>query len=602
MENIADARRTCYCGELRKEDIGRVVVIKGWVHSRRDHGGVQFIDLRDRTGLCQVELDPQNMPEEYSETHSIRSEFVLAVKGEVRERPEGTVNPKLPTGEVEVKADACDVLNISKPLPFRLDEYANVGEETRLKYRYLDLRRPEMQKVIITRSRFYRIVRDFLDDNGFVEIDTPILTKSTPEGARDFLVPSRMSPGHFYALPQSPQIFKQILMIAGYDKYFQIPRCFRDEDFRANRQPEFTQIDIEMSFITEEELFDPIERLCHAVFKGIQGKDIPIPFPRIPYDEAMLKYGSDKPDLRFGMEIQDVSEVFKTGCEFKVFTEILKNDGVIRALCFPGGAEKISNTQLKPGGALPKVVNTYGAKGLAWFKVEGDPPTPKSNISRFFSEDTLKELVKQLDAKSGDLILIVADREKVAAESMGQLRLYLGKEHNLIDRDALKFAWIVDFPLFEYDEKDKRYKSAHHPFTMPRMDEIDYLETAPEKVHSRAYDLSLNGEEIAGGSIRIHRPDIQQRVFKAIGISEEEARMKFGFLLDALTYGAPPHGGIAFGVDRLIMILMGRESIREVIPFPKTQTGLCLMSGAPSEVSEDQLEDIHIQTINYEEE
>ncbi|MBN1900172.1 aspartate--tRNA ligase, partial [Candidatus Sumerlaeota bacterium] len=564
--------------------MGQDIVLKGWVHSRRDHGSIIFIDLRDRAGLCQVELDPKNMDkEEFLHAHALRSEFVIAVQGKVRERPEGTVNPKLPTGEVELKADHFEILNPSAPLPFKIDEYAHVGEETRLRYRYLDLRRPEMQKIIITRSTLYRIVRNFLHDNGFIEIDTPILTKSTPEGARDFLVPSRLSPGHFYALPQSPQLFKQILMVAGYDKYFQIARCFRDEDFRANRQPDFTQIDIEMSFVTPEDIFEPMERLCKAIFEGILERPVTIPFRRIPYAEAMLKYGSDKPDLRFDLEIRDVSEVFKTGCEFKVFNEILEKGGVIRALCVPGGAAKISNTQLKPGGALPKVASDFGAKGLAWFKMEGEPATPTSTITKFFAPETLSALAEKTEARAGDLIMIVSDKEKVAATVMGQLRLWLGNELALIDPDALEFAWIVDFPLLEYDDREKRWSPAHHPFTSPMPEDIPLLETDPGKVRARAYDLALNGEEIAGGSIRIHSSDVQEKAFKAIGITSEQAMAKFGFLLEALSFGAPPHGGIAFGVDRLMMILMKRDSIRDVIPFPKTQTGLCLMTHAPSD-------------------
>jgi len=565
------------------------------VHSRRDHGGVIFIDLRDRTGICQVELDPKTMsPEAFSQAGTVRSEYVLAVLGKVVQRPEGMVNPKLKTGEVEVKADNFDILNTSAILPFKLDEYAQLGEEVRLRYRFLDLRRPEMQKIVMTRSRFYRIVRDFLDDNGFVEVDTPILTKSTPEGARDFLVPSRMNPGHFYALPQSPQLFKQILMVSGYDRYFQIARCFRDEDFRANRQPEFTQIDIEMSFITPDELFDPMERMCKAVFEGILKRPVQIPFRRIPYDEAMLKYGSDKPDLRFALEIRDVTEVFKTGCEFKVFNDILEGGGVVRAICVPGGASKISNTQLKPGGALPGYVAKFGAKGLAWFKVEGDPPVPTSTISKFFAKETLISLKDITGAKQGDLILLISGKQDMVAVALGQLRLWLGKELELIDKDRLEFAWIVDFPLFEYDDKEKRWAPMHHPFTSPHPEDIPLLETEPEKVRAQAYDLCLNGEEIGGGSIRIHSKEVQEKIFGIIGITPEQAELKFGFLLEALSYGAPPHGGIAFGVDRMIMILMNKDSIRDVIPFPKTQTGLCLMTGAPSDVSDEQLKELKI--------
>ena len=596
MKALSQTKRSCYCCELRKDDMGKEVVIKGWVHSRRDHGSIIFVDLRDRTGLCQVELDPTNIPiQEFKEAHSLRVEFVIAVKGTVTHRPEGTVNPKLETGEIEVKASHFEILNTSMPLPFKIDEYVQPGEETRLRYRYLDLRRPEMQKIIMTRAKLYRIVRDFLDDNGFVEVDTPILTKSTPEGARDFLVPSRMSPGHFYALPQSPQLFKQILMVAGYDKYFQIARCFRDEDFRANRQPEFTQIDIEMSFITPEELFEPMEQLIKTVFETILERPVQIPFRRISYAEAMLKYGIDKPDLRFGLEIQDVTDVFRAGCTFKVFQEMIEKGGVIRALCVPGAAEKISNTQLKPGGALPKVAGDFGAKGLLWFKMEGEPAMPVSTVSKFFTPETLARLAETFGAKTGDLILLISDKPNIAAEAMGQLRLWLGRELDLIDRNAFKFLWVLDFPLFEYDEKEKRWDAKHHPFTAPMPEDIPLLDTDPGQVRAQAYDICLNGEEIGGGSIRIHRSDVQEKVFNVLGIDGEKAKEKFGFLLEALSYGAPPHGGIAFGVDRIMMILMNRDSIRDVIPFPKTQTGLCLMTGAPSDVTDAQLKDLHIE-------
>ncbi len=598
MTCLQHQKRTCYCGQIRKEHIGQDAILKGWVHSRRDHGGIIFLDLRDRTGLCQVELDPQHMPRElFEKAHTIRSEYVVAVRGPICPRPEGTVNKKLDTGEVEVKAAEFEILNTSNPLPFSIDEYANIGEEVRLRHRYLDLRRPEMQKVIMSRARLFRVVRDFLDDKGFLEIDTPILTKSTPEGARDFLVPSRLSPGEFYALPQSPQLFKQILMVAGYDRYFQIARCFRDEDFRANRQPEFTQIDIEMSFITPDDLFEPIEQLCQTVFREIVQRDIPLPFRRISWAEAMLKFGSDKPDLRFSLEIADVTDVFRAGCEFKVFNETLENKGVIRALRVPGAATSISNTQLKPGGPIPSVASTFGAKGVAWFKMEGEPAVPTSTISRFFASETLKALADNLGAQAGDVILLIADQPRVAAESMGQLRLWLGRELNLIDRDALAFAWIVDFPLFEFDAKENRWTSAHHPFTSPVPEDIPLLDTEPGKVRALAYDLALNGEEIAGGSIRIHQSDVQKKVFEVIGIGPEEAEAKFGFLLEALSFGAPPHGGLAFGFDRLMMILMKCDSIRGVIPFPKTQTGLCLMTGAPSDVSDLQLRDLNIRKL-----
>jgi len=594
--SLAEAKRTCYCGEIRKSDMGKEVVLKGWVHSRRDHGSILFIDLRDRTGLCQVELDPKNIAGEYfAQAQELRNEYVIAVSGKVVERPKGMVNLKLATGEVEVKASLFEILNTSDTLPFRLDEYANVGEEVRLRYRYLDLRRTEMQNIIVTRSRLFQIIRNFLCDDGFIEVDTPILTKSTPEGARDFLVPSRLNEGMFYALPQSPQLFKQILMVAGYEKYFQIARCFRDEDFRANRQPEFTQIDIEMSFVTPDDIFCPMERLMRRIFEELNGVRLNIPFRRIPHAEAMLKYGTDKPDLRFGIEIQDVTDVFRSGCEFKVFNEVMEDGGVIRAMCVAGAAKWISNTQLKPGGTLPNVVARAGAKGLAWFKMEGEPAVLDSTISKFFAPETLSALAKALGAVAGDLILLVADKPKIAAVAMGQLRLRLGHELSLIKPEALEFAWIVDFPLFEYNESEKRWDAAHHPFTSPMPEDIPLIETDPGKVRARSYDLCLNGEELGSGSIRIHRSDIQQKVFRALGIGDEEAEHRFGFLLEALTYGAPPHGGIALGLDRIMMLLMKCDSIRDVIPFPKTQTGLCLMTGAPSDVTELQLREAHIK-------
>ena len=594
--SLAEAKRTCYCGELRKSDMGKEVVLKGWVHSRRDHGSILFIDLRDRTGLCQVELDPKNIAGEYfAQAQELRNEYVIAVSGKVVERPKGMVNLKLATGEVEVKASLFEILNTSDTLPFRLDEYANVGEEVRLRYRYLDLRRTEMQNIIATRSRLFQIIRNFLCDDGFIEVDTPILTKSTPEGARDFLVPSRLNDGMFYALPQSPQLFKQILMVAGYEKYFQIARCFRDEDFRANRQPEFTQIDIEMSFVTPDDIFSPMERLMRRIFGELNGVRLNIPFRRIPHAEAMLKYGTDKPDLRFGLEIQDVTDVFRSGCEFKVFNEAMEDGGVIRAVCVTGAAKWISNTQLKPGGTLPNVAARAGAKGLAWFKMEGEPAVPDSTIGKFFAPETLSALAKALGAVEGDLILLVADKPRIAAVAMGQLRLWLGHELSLIKPEALEFAWIVDFPLFEYNETEKRWDATHHPFTSPMPEDIPLIETDPGKVRARSYDLCLNGEELGSGSIRIHRSDIQQKVFRALGIGDEEAEHRFGFLLEALTYGAPPHGGIALGLDRIMMLLMKCDSIRDVIPFPKTQTGLCLMTGAPSDVSELQLREAHIK-------
>jgi aspartyl-tRNA synthetase len=584
--------------------VGKTLVLKGWVHHRRDHGGLIFIDLRDRTGLCQVVLDPSRMnPDTFKQAHAIRSEYVLAVRGKLTPRIEGCVNANLPTGEVELEVEEFEILNSSRPVPFPLDEYGHVNEDIRLKYRYLDLRRPEMQRNMTQRARVMRAVREYLDNSGFLEIETPILNKSTPEGARDFLVPSRLMPGQFYALPQSPQIFKQILMVAGYDKYYQLAKCFRDEDLRANRQPEFTQIDIEMSFVTPEDVFAAMEGLMRHVFKAAQDLDVPAPFPRMSWSEAMLRFGSDKPDLRFGMEICDLTDLVRGGgCQFRVFNEILDAGGVMRAFCVPGGAGMYSVTQLKPEGDLNKTVRTYGAGGLAWFRVEAESETASgglaSSIAKFFSTETLRAIRERMQGKAGDLILMVADRPQAAAVALGQLRLKVARENNLIDAGRPAFCWITDFPLFEYDEKLKNYTPAHHPFTMPHEEDLELLKRGElGKVRAYCYDLVLDGEELGSGSIRIHRQDIQSLVFRALGIDDETAANKFGFLLEALQYGAPPHGGIAFGFDRLMMILLGESSIRDVIPFPKTQTGACLMSAAPSSVTQDQLEELSLELL-----
>jgi aspartyl-tRNA synthetase len=546
-------------------------------------------------------------PEKFADAHSIRSEFVLAVKGKLIHRIEGTVNPNLPTGEVELEIEEFILLNRSKPVPFKLDEYSHVTEDIRLKFRYLDLRRPEMQRNMMMRSKVTSAIRSHLDAEGFLEFETPILNKSTPEGARDFLVPSRLMPGEFYALPQSPQIFKQILMVAGYDKYYQIAKCFRDEDLRANRQPEFTQIDIEMSFITPEDIYKSMEGLMRHIFKVAWDFDVVTPFQRLSYAEAMLRFGSDKPDLRFGLEIHELTEVFRTkGCEFRVFNNVLETDGAIRGFCVPRGGEMYSTTQLKPEGDLNRVVRTYGAGGMAWFRVEAPsdkaPGGLSSNITKFFKEELLVALKDELGAKEGDLILLVADRPHIAAVSLGQLRLKIARDNDLIDKSKPRFCWITDFPLFEYDERAKQYTPSHHPFTMPNIEDMDNLRKGDlGKVRAYAYDLALNGEEVGGGSIRIHDQEIQSLIFETLGIGEAEAAEKFGFLLEALQFGAPPHGGLAFGLDRLMMTLLNEESIREVIPFPKTQTGACLMSGAPSSVAPGQLEDLRLSLIEIEE-
>jgi aspartyl-tRNA synthetase len=584
--------------------VGKTLVLKGWVHHRRDHGGLIFIDLRDRTGLCQVVLDPSRMnPDTFKQAHAIRGEYVLAARGKLTPRIEGCVNPNLPTGEVELEVEEFEILNSSRPVPFPLDEYGHVNEDVRLKYRYLDLRRPEMQRNMTQRARVMRAVREYLDNTGFLEIETPILNKSTPEGARDFLVPSRLMPGQFYALPQSPQIFKQILMVAGYDKYYQLAKCFRDEDLRANRQPEFTQIDIEMSFVTPEDVFATMEGLMRHVFKAAKDLDVPTPFPRMSWSEAMLRFGSDKPDLRFGLEIHDLTDLVRDGgCQFRVFNEILDAGGVMRAFCVPGGAGMYSVTQLKPEGDLNKTVRTYGAGGLAWFRVEAESETAlgglASSIAKFFSTETLRAIREKMQGKPGDLVLMVADRPGAAAVALGQLRLKVARENNLIDAGKPAFCWITDFPLFEYDEKLKTYAPSHHPFTMPHEEDLELLARGElGKVRAYCYDLVLDGEEVGSGSIRIHRQDIQSLVFRALGIDDETAANKFGFLLEALQYGAPPHGGIAFGFDRLMMILLGESSIRDVIPFPKTQTGACLMSAAPSSVTQDQLEELGLELL-----
>ena len=608
MPGLKDSARSCYCGEPRATDIDKEFVLKGWVHHRRDHGGLIFIDLRDRTGICQVVLDPSSMdPEHFGQAHGLRGEFVIVVKGKVAHRIEGTVNPRMDTGEVEIKVDEFEVLNTSKPVPFKLDEYANVSEDVRLRYRFLDLRRPEMQRKVIMRAKTMKAVREFLDDNGFLEVETPILNKSTPEGARDFLVPSSLAPGEFYALPQSPQIFKQILMVAGYEKYYQIAKCFRDEDLRANRQPEFTQIDIELSFITPEDIYSAMEGMVSHVYKAVLDYDLPTPFPRMSWADAMMRYGSDKPDLRFGLEIVELTDLMKDGgCDFKVFNNVVESGGVLRGFRVPKGGDMYSTTQLKPEGELNKTVRTYGAGGMAWFRVE--EPTEKSpsglasNIAKFFSNELLTKMRDRLEAKPGDLILFVADKPGIAATALGQLRLKVARDNDLIDKSAPKLCWVTDFPLFEYDERTNAYAPSHHPFTMPHEEDIEALKAGElGKVRAYAYDLALNGEELGGGSIRIHRPDVQALIFKTLGISDEDAQAKFGFLLDALQYGAPPHGGIAFGLDRLMMILLGDDSIREVIPFPKTQTGSCLMSGAPSLVAAEQLEELGLELIEKDE-
>ncbi|HZX45606.1 MAG TPA: aspartate--tRNA ligase [Candidatus Nanoarchaeia archaeon] len=581
-------KRTNTCGELTKKDDAKYVTLCGWVNSRRDHGGVIFIDLRDRYGLTQIVFSTAHGTKAHEEAQHLRREDVLQAKGKVRPRGEGLVNPKLKTGEIEVAIDDLTILNKADTPPIEVDDRVEINEDMRLKYRYVDLRKPRMQANIALRHRTVKAVRDFYDKHGFLEIETPMLGKSTPEGARDYLVPSRVNPGKFFALPQSPQLFKQLLMVSGFDRYMQVVKCFRDEDLRADRQPEFTQIDVEMSFIDEEDIYSLHEELMKHIWKETLNQDIKIPFQRMTYQEAMGKYGSDKPDIRFNLELTDVTDIMK-GSDFKVFTDNIQSGGIVKAINV-----KNSPMSRKDIDELIEFVKIYDAKGLAWIKVTDKGL--ESSIVKFLSEKIQKELVEKLQAKQGDLLLFVSDHKHfIVNTSLGFLRLHLAKKLGLIPKDTFKFLWITDFPLFEYDEDEQRHVAVHHPFTSPKDEDIQYLESHPEKVRAKAYDLTLNGTEIGGGSIRIHKRELQSKIFKLLGIREEEAQNKFGFLLDAFKYGAPPHGGIAFGVDRLSALLTGNESIREVIAFPKTKAAESLMEGSPSEVDEKQLKELHVK-------
>ena len=580
-------KRTHMCGTLNSQNIGDEITLNGWIQRRRDLGGLIFVDLRDITGIAQIVFDKDISLDAFTKAEKLGSEYVIAVKGKVHRRE--SINPNLPTGEIEIFAEELQILNTSETPPIYIKDDDDVSENLRLKYRYLDLRKPSMQKNLIFRSKVANVVRNFLIEENFVEVETPMLTKTTPEGARDYLVPSRVNPGKFYALPQSPQLFKQLLMVSGMEKYFQIVKCFRDEDLRADRQPEFTQIDCEMSFVDIEDVLEINERLMQKVFKETLNIDIQLPIQRMTYKEAMDRYGLDKPDTRFGFEIVDVSEAVKNS-EFKVFSSTIKNGGFVKAININGYQDKFSRRDIT---ALEEVAKTYGAKGLAWIKITKDGIT--SPIAKFLSEDELKDIIEILNAKEVDLLLFVADKYEIVCDALGHLRLEVAGKLDILKSDEYNLLWITDFPLLEYDEEEGRYISKHHPFTSPMDEDIELLDTHPEKVRAKAYDMVLNGHEIGGGSIRIHSSELQQKMFKILGFSDEESWEKFGFLLEAFKYGTPPHGGIAYGLDRLVMLLLGKENIRQVIAFPKTQNATCPMTNAPSLADEKQLAELHIK-------
>ncbi|KNY28107.1 aspartate--tRNA ligase [Pseudobacteroides cellulosolvens] len=589
-ESIYGLKRSHMCSELGLSNVGEKVTVMGWAHKRRDLGGVIFVDLRDRSGILQIVFNSAISEEVFKKAESIRSEYVLAAIGEVVKRSPETVNPKIPTGEIEIMVSELRVLSKSETPPIYIEEDSDVNESVRLKHRYIDLRRPDMQRNFILRHKVAKIARDYYDENGFLEVETPILTKSTPEGARDYLVPSRVHPGKFFALPQSPQLFKQLLMVSGFDRYFQIAKCFRDEDLRADRQPEFTQIDIEMSFVNVDDVLTVNEGFIKRVFKEAMDIDIETPIKRIPYQEAMDRYGSDKPDIRFGFELKDVSDIV-ADCGFKVFADAVKNGGSVRAINAKGCGAKFSRREID---SLVEFVKIYKAKGMAWIAVEENEL--KSAITKFLSEDEIKRILERVEAEPGDLICFSADKNDIVYDSLGQLRLELARRLDILDKNEYKFVWVTEFPLYEYDEEEKRYVAKHHPFTSPMDEDIDFLETDPSKVRAKAYDIVLNGVEIGGGSIRIHSQELQSKMFELLGFTEEEAWARFGFLLEAFKYGTPPHGGMAYGLDRLIMIMAGRNSIRDVIAFPKVQNASCQMTNAPDVVEIKQLKELHIKS------